>query len=168
MKNTNIRKIAYLGMLTAAALALYGIESLIPVPVPIPGIRLGLANFITLIALRKLGTKEASVILFLRIVIASLLFGQAVSFAYSLGGGFACLISESMLDAFLKKKNLPLISCAGGMIHNIFQLIVALFLLQTAGLIAYLPYLILSGIITGLFIGIAANACLKHIPSNLS
>ncbi len=159
-------KTAYIGLLAALSLGIYALESLIPPLLPVPGIKPGLSNIITLYALRKLGKKEAALILTVRILLSGLLFGNVLSMAYSLAGGYAALMIELLCDFLLKRKHLYLTGAFGGLFHNIFQLIAAFFLMGSAYVFSYMPYLAISGILTGLFTGFVSHFLLKiRIPS---
>ncbi len=160
-------RLTQLALLTALSIAIYGVERLLPVA-PIPGVRLGLANLITLVALRKFGPRDTVLVLFARIILSTLLFGQMVSMIYSLCGGFACLLAELWIDHLLQQRFLHLTSAVGAVVHNMAQLLVAILITGTMGVIAYLPYLIIAGIATGLFLGVVADFFLKHWPRNIT
>lgn len=151
-----LKKLTALSLYTALSLAIYAAESAIPPLVPIPGIKLGLANIITLILLHHYSLKETSMVLAARILLSSLLFGQALSLLYSLAGGVLSMLVMFAVSRLLRKKMLFLTGAMGGLTHNLGQLLVAFALTATPGVLAYLPFLILSGIVTGLFTGLAA------------
>lgn len=151
-----LKKLTALSLYTALSLAIYAAESAIPPLVPIPGIKLGLANIITLILLHHYSLKETSMVLAARILLSSLLFGQALSLLYSLAGGILSMLVMFAVSRLLRKKMLFLTGAMGGLTHNLGQLLVAFALTATPGVLAYLPFLILSGIVTGLFTGLAA------------
>lgn len=153
VKPSKVNKIVIMSLLLGIALTIFIIESQIPIVLPIPGIKLGLSNIITLISLLYLGSKEAAIILYLRIIIGSIFSGQAISLMYSLAGGTICLIVMIILSKILKEEYIPLISIIGAVFHNIGQIIVAIFLINNSAIIYYLPLLMLSSIITGFFTG---------------
>lgn len=156
------QKIARLAVLTALALALSAIERLIPVPVAVPGVKLGLANLVTVLALYLLGAREALTISALRVVLAGFLFGSFSSLLYALSGA---LLSFGAM-ALLKKTgafSVIGVSVAGGVFHNVAQITIAALIVKTLELSYYLPVLMLSGIITGLFIGIVANLLIGRL-----
>lgn len=161
-----VKKTALLGMLTSLALIASYIETLIPVPIPVPGVKLGLANLIILIILKLYGAKEGLLINILRILLAGFLFGSFSTILYSLAGG---LLSFAMMAMLLKTKFFSLtgVSIAGGVCHNLGQLALAIVVLDSAALLSYIPVLLISGLITGLLIGIGAEQVLKHLPKNL-
>ena len=142
----NTKKLTTLSLLSAIALALYAVESALPPIVPIPGIKLGLANIITLVVLWKYSARDAFFVLLVRILLASLFFGQAISLLYSLSGGLLCLLAMVFVQRLLHGHYLFLASMTG-----------AVFLV-------YLPFLMLSGLVTGLFIGLCARFTLRFLP----
>lgn len=162
--DTRIKKIALFGLLVALALILSYIEILIPIPFWVPGMKLGLANIVTLIALYKLGIRDAFFIAILRILLVSLLFGNAFSLAYSIAGGLLSLLVMSLMkkgDRF----SIAGVSIAGGVCHNIAQVGVAAVIMSTAELAYYLPVLLITGSITGLLIGNLGKELLKKIKN---
>lgn len=160
MKN----RVAYFGVFIALALIFSYIESLIPIMVliPIPGIKLGLANLIVIIALYKLGTRDAYILSVARVILAGFIFGNMFSIVYSLAGG---LLSLTVMALLKKTDHFSImgISVVGGVMHNVGQIIVAILLLETVSIAYYLPVLLISGLITGLLIGIIANESLKRL-----
>ena len=148
------KKVAVCGMLVALAFLLSYLEMLLPFSFAVPGIKLGLANIITLILLQYGTLKDAALVLTARILLSTLLFGQLLSLAYSLAGGVFSLLVMFLISRLLHKKMAFLTGAAGGLAHNMGQLLVAFFLTATPGVLTYLPFLILSGIITGFFTGL--------------
>lgn len=158
------QKLTLLALFATVALALYGVESVLPPVVPIPGIKLGLANIITLVVLWKYSAKDAALVLLARILLATLFFGQAMSLLYSLAGGFFCLLAMIFVKELLHGHYLFLASMVGALCHNLGQILVAFLLTGVAGVLVYLPFLLLSGLITGLFIGLCARFTLRFLP----
>ena len=158
------KKLAILALFAALALGIYGLESLIPNPFPIPGIKLGLANIVTLVVLKRFGIREAALVLTVRILLSSLLFGNGVTLLYSAAGGLLCLAIEFAINSFLKGKALFVTAVFGALFHNAGQLIVALFLTKVINVMVYAPYLGISAILTGLFTGLCAYYTLKLLP----
>ena len=165
MKDT--RKLVVLALLTALALIIFVLESMIPPLVPIPGIKLGLANIITLFVLARYGAKEAVVVTVVRIILASVFAGQAISFIYSIAGGALCLILMILLHKLSGGKLLWFTSVIGAVAHNTGQLIAASVIMGTKYVFAYAPFLLVSGVVTGLFTGLCAYLMLKYIPEKL-
>ena len=157
------KRLTLMSVLTAMALGIFILEAQLPSLVPIPGVKLGLANLVILVALRRLDTRTALLINLVRIALAGLLFGTIMSLAYSLAGG---LLSFLVMWALLKTDRFSLVgvSLAGGAAHNIGQILVAMVLLSNARLVGYLPVLLLSGVLTGAILGLAAEAILRCLP----
>lgn len=156
------KKIARLAVLIALALALSAIERLIPAPIAVPGIKLGLANLVTVLALYLLGSREALTVSVLRVVLAGFLFGSFSSILYALSGA---LVSFGVM-ALLKRTgafSVVGVSVAGGVFHNIAQILIAAAIVRTLELSYYLPILMLSGVVTGLFIGIVSNLMIRRL-----
>lgn len=151
------KRIARMGLLTALALIIFTIEAQIPPPVPIPGIKLGLANIITVYAMFALSPKDTLLILMCRILLGSVFTGQLMSLFYSLSGGILCYIAMLIMRRIVTDKQIWVCSVIGAMAHNIGQIIAAILIAQTPQLILYLPVLMFSGIIAGLFTGLCAQ-----------
>ncbi len=160
MKHT--QSIVRIALITALALILSYIESLIPLNFGIPGAKIGLANAASVFVLWLMGAKYAFVVSVLRILLSSLLFGTPVSFIYAISGGILSLLAMILLKKL--KFNMISVSAIGGVIHNIAQLIVALIVLETPKLIYYAPVLIIVGLIAGIFIGVLSSLLIKKIP----
>ena len=153
---------AYFGVFTALALILSYVEMLIPINFGIPGAKLGLANLIIVIVLYKTDWKEALLLSVTRIVLAGFIFGNMFSILYNLAGGILSLA----VQAALKKQgsfSVAGVSIAGGVSHNIGQLIVAMIVVETYQVGYYLPVLLISGLLTGLLIGVISGEVLKRI-----
>lgn len=156
------RKMVLLGILVSQALILHIIERMIPVPVPVPGIKLGLANAISLVAIILFGPKEALVVVGLRTFLGSVFGGGVSAFIYSfIGGCISTMAMAVMYKQFRSLFSLPVISVVGAVFHNIGQILVASLIVQNAKLFYYLPLLLISAVITGLFIGFAVQYTLK-------
>ena len=163
--NKRVKKIAFLGLCTSLALIFAYVEALVPPLVAaIPGIKLGLPNIVIIFILYKLGVGYAAAVSFLRICLSALLFGSPVTFLYSLAGGFLSLL----LMAILKKTDILSsvgVSVAGGVFHNVGQILVAIMLLGTKELGYYLIALAVSGTVSGIFIGLCGGLAMKKVPS---
>ena len=162
MKN----RAAYFGVLTALALIFSYIETLIPIQFGVPGIKLGLANLIIVIVLYKTDWREALLLSVVRIILAGFIFGNLFSIVYSLAGGFLSLTVMVLLKR-TDRFSVAGIGMAGGVRHNIGQLVVAMIAVETYQVGYYLPVLLVAGLITGAVIGAAAGEVLKRIR-NLS
>lgn len=162
MKNTEIAK--YAMFIALACIAGY-IETLIPLPIPIYGIKLGLANIIVVIVLYIMTPMAAVIVSLLRIIIISFMFGNMMMLIYSLSGALLSLFVMSLL----KKTNcfsIIGISMAGGVFHNIGQIIAAGFSIGFLSILGYIPVLIIAGIITGIIIGIISGQILIRLNIN--
>lgn len=151
-----------LALMTTIALTIFILEAQIPVPVPIPGVKLGLANIITLIALVKFRARDALAVLLMRIFLGSLFTGMLVSFFYSLCGGLLCFAGMAILCRIMNQRYLWFISIIGAVLHNIGQIGAATLVMQTTNIIAYLPFLMVTGCVSGLFTGLAAQRIAAH------
>lgn len=163
----NIRKMAVLGLYTTIALTIFMIEAALPALAPVPGIKLGLSNIVTLFVISRYSAKEALLVLIMRIILASVLAGQAVSFLYSLCGGLLCLLVTALAHQILGRKYIYLTSIMGAVAHNIGQILAAFFIMKMSGIFLYMPYLMISGIITGLFTGLVCHFMDRYIPEQL-
>lgn len=150
------KKLALMAMLTAASLIVFVIEAQIPAPVPVPGVKLGLANVITLVAMLLLGRREAGLILLVRIAMGSVFAGGVSGFIFSICGGVLAYAVMCLTVRALPLKMLWVVSALGAVAHNIGQLIAAVAITKTAALLVYAPVLLASGIVTGVFTGLAA------------
>lgn len=158
-----IKDLSFMALLTAVAMIIFVVEAQIPVPVPIPGIKLGLANVVTLFAIYTIGRKKAAAVLLLRIVLGSLVCGQVASMAFSLGGGIVCFIVMSLLKPLMTDRQIWILSVFGAIGHNFGQIVIAVIVAGTVSVMLYLPVLLISGIITGLFTGMCAQYLYKHL-----
>ncbi len=156
------KRLTRAALLTAVSLILFTIESQIPYPFPIPGIKLGLANVVTVCAVYRLSAKEASLILLSRILIAGLFSGNGMAMIFSLSGGALCIIGMLILRKLISEENMWLASAAGAMLHNTGQLIAAIAVTRTLAVLWYAPFLLLSGCLAGVFTGAAAQLILKR------
>ena len=163
-KDNRIRITAYMGLFLAVAMICSYIETLIPFSVGIPGIKLGLANIVVVLMLYAVGTKEALLVSVLRIVLVGILFGNAFSILYSLSGGIL-----SFLVMFLMKKTDKFscisVSITGGISHNIGQIIVAAWIVNSYNVFFYVPVLLLAGLLTGLLIGVIAKEVIVRLKN---
>lgn len=162
------KKIAIYGLLIALAFIFSYIDSLVPIPFGVPGMKLGLANLVVIAALYGLGVKESFVLSIVRIFLVGFTFRALSMLAFSLAGG---LLSWLMMVLFKKSKWFSMVgvSIIGGISHNVGQIIVAIFVVNNIMIIYYLPFLLISGVITGVLIGVLGSMVvnrLKNIMSN--
>lgn len=158
-----LKKLLYLALLTAISLVLFVVENQIPAPVPVPGVKLGLGNVIVVAVLFLYGPWEALAVLGAKILLSAILTGNLSALAYSTAGGLLSWGGMCLLRPLLREKQLWAASVLGAMLHNFGQLLAAMAIAATPGLIAYLPVLLLSGMVTGLFTGVAAQAVVGRI-----
>ncbi len=159
----NIKRITIDALLTAIALTIFVIELQIPNFIPIPGIKLGLANIITVITIFIFGPVDAAFVLISRILLGGIFSGKIVSLMYSIAGGFLCYISMAILKKFVSEQQIWVCSIIGAVAHNIGQISIAIFLTSTKELIVYLPVLMISGIAAGTFTGLCAQFTIRHL-----
>ena len=152
---------AWIGVFTALAMIFSYIESVIPFNFGIPGVKLGIANIVIVVALYRFSLPETAGISLVRIFLTALLFGNIMSLAYSLAGGVLSLTGMIIC----KRLNLSAVgvSIVGGVLHNVGQLAAAMFILQNTVLVYYLPVLLAAGLATGFVIGVAAHFALKAL-----
>ncbi len=155
-------KTAHTGMFLALALILSYVETLIPFHFGIPGVKLGLANLITVVMLYCCGAKEALVISVLRIVLAGFLFGSPFSIIYGLSGGAVSFLAMYLLWR-TDRLHVVSISAAGGVFHNIGQLFMAAAVVENLRLVYYMPVLLTAGFLTGLLIGVLAQEMIVRV-----
>ena len=158
----NTKKLSRLSLLTALALIIFIIEAQLPPIAPIPGIKMGLANIITLITLYMFGAKDAFTVLFLRIVLGNMFSGQITTLMYSAAGGLLCFTVMSALYKILPRCLLWVVSVSGAMAHVTAQVFVAALITKTPAVLWYLPLLLVSAVITGAFTGLCSYYCLKR------
>lgn len=159
-----IRQITTMGMLVALAMVLGFVETLIPINLGIPGMKLGLANIVVVIALFLFDIKTAVVVSILRIILIAMTFGNMSMMFYSIAGASLSLLS---MIAISKIKSLSLISVSivGGIMHNVGQIICAAFVVRTNGVFTYLPVLMIAGLVSGALIGIVAGLILVRLTN---
>ena len=156
------RKITLMALLTAIALTIFMIEAQIPPLVPIPGIKLGLANIVTVFAVFALGSKEAAMILFVRIFLGAIFAGNFSTILYSGAGGLLAILVTIGLRRILTVKQLWVAGALGAIAHSVGQMAMAVAVTATPGLLAYLPMMIICSIITGIFTGLCAQLLLNR------
>jgi heptaprenyl diphosphate synthase len=195
--NMSIKKLSLMAILTAVALIIFIVEAQIPLPVSVPGVKLGLANVVTLFALfygvgnhprlrkavpsfqRGLSEEPTPVspyftianvfaILICRIILGALFTGRPVVLIYSLAGGVLALTVQVIMKRFVSVKQIWACGAAGAVFHNIGQIIAAIILTGTPAIAAYLPVLIVAGVLTGVLTGLIAQFTLERVKSKIS
>ena len=186
--STGVKKLVLMAILASLALIIFIVEAQIPLPVPIPGIKLGLANAVTLFALffgcrgdggcqgdgglttlrklsnpRPLGNLDVFAILLCRILLGAVFTGRFAAFAYSLAGGLLAFAAQVIMKRFVSYKQIWVCGAIGAVFHNIGQIIAAVLITGTPAIIAYLPVLIIAGIITGTITGFIAQLTIERL-----
>ena len=158
------KRIALDAILAAIALLLFIVEAQLPPLTSIPGIKIGLANVITLFAVCWCGKRDAAAILFVRVVLGAVFAGNFLTFIYSFCGACLCFFITCLLVRFFKK-NVWVLSVFGALAHNTGQLIAAAFLMQSAAVFWYLPYLWIAAVCSGAFTGLCTQFLLKRLEN---
>ncbi|MCM1113045.1 MAG: Gx transporter family protein [Muribaculum sp.] len=153
-----------MSLLASAALALYIIELRLPGPIPIPGMKLGLANIITVVSAYRLKPSETVLVVAVRVLLGALFVGSVSALLFSVCGAAACLCGMLALVRIGRHVPIPVCSVLGAMLHNVGQIAAALWLSGNAGVLAYLPILTVTGGIAGVFTGLCAEAVMRRLP----
>ena len=161
------KQLTRMALLTAVALGIHVAEAQIPPLVAIPGVKLGLANIITVYAAFSIGGGPAAMILIARILLGSMFGGGLMSLAYSLAGGLLCLLVTLVLRRILTNRQIWVAGVMGAIAHNIGQILVAIIVTGTPSIVSYLPVLMISGVITGLFTGLSAQAVVNRMNKRM-
>ena len=156
------RKLALLALLTAIALTVFFIEAQIPPPMPIPGVKIGLANIVTVFTVFCIGGKEGAAVLFCRIFLGAVFGGNFSTVFYSAAGGFCAIILTVGLRKILNNRQLWVAGALGAVGHSIGQMAMAIALTRTPYLAIYLPVMIAVSIVTGSFTGLCAQLLLNR------
>lgn len=165
MKHISTRQLALCAVLTALALGLSTLENLFPVTllIPLPGVKLGLANIVTVYTVFALGAGDALLVLICRVFLGAVFSGQMMTLLYSLGGGLLCWLAMVGLKQVLTVGQIWLCSPLAAICHNLGQLLVAAGVMKTWAVLAYLPYLVIAGAGAGLFTGLCAQFLMQRL-----
>ena len=156
-------RIARLALLTAVALTIFMAEAQIPAVTAVPGVKLGLANIVTVYVMFTLGPGDALLVLSSRVFLGAVFSGQPMTLIYSATGGFLSWCVLCLLRKLLTEKQIWLASPVAAVFHNIGQLLAAAAVLHSWAVMAYLSYLVIAAILAGLFTGIAAQALIRRL-----
>ncbi len=159
----SLRRLTRAALLAASALTIFMVELQIPTLTPIPGVKLGLANIVTVCSMFLLGPADTLAILLVRVFLGSIFSGQMMSLFYSLAGGLLCYLVMLIMHRLVTEKQIWVCSVLGAVAHNIGQIAVAIVITNTPLLITYLPVLMVSGILAGLFTGLCAQFTVKRL-----
>ena len=157
------KRLAELAVLTATALIIFIIELQIPNPFPIPGIKLGLANIITVYAVYHYRAYEVIMIVAVRLLLGSIFSGNITALLFSTAGSLLCLTGMLLLRRIVDEKHIWLASVFGAVLHNTGQILMAVLLLQKPRLFAYYPFLVVSGCLAGAFTGLCAQLIIPRL-----
>lgn len=159
-----MKRIATLSVFTALSLCVWYLESLIPLPLPLPGFKLGLANIFTLLGIVYFGKRDTALIISVRLILSALIAGNFLSLLYSAAGAFLAYgIACILRGIYPKKVSLIGISVACATMHNIGQVTIACIIMGSFAYYSYLPLLILCGMVTGTAVGLVSAICFKRI-----
>lgn len=164
----NVKKLTTLAMYTTIALTIFYLESLLPPIVPIPGVKLGLSNIVTLIILMNYSSRDAIMVTIARLLLSCAFAGSVIMFFYSFAGSMLSLLIMIPVHKIAKNSHIYITSITGALFHNAGQILAAVILTSTFQVIAYYPILVVSGVITGLFTGFAAYYAQKHIVAHIN
>ncbi len=168
MQKSSTQKLTTLSLLLAIAIALNYFERSIPISTTIPGIRLGLANVVSLICLQFYGYKDAFLLVVLRTVLSAFFYGSLSALMFSLGGGLFALTAMSALWAARGDRLSTIgISVGGAIFHNVGQVTVAFFILATPAIWSYLPFLLVSAVVTGILTGVVAERVAGYLQKHI-
>lgn len=156
------KKIARLALLTAVALIIFIIELQIPNLIPIPGVKLGLANIVTVYAVYKYSAKETLAIVLARVVLGAVFGGNISAIIYSMAGALLCLSGMLLIKRIIPVKYIWLSSILGAILHNTGQIIVAVIIMRSFAVISIYPFLLTAGCIAGAFTGLCAQFLIKR------
>lgn len=164
-KMNKTQRMVFFAMLISLGTALHALEMVLPNPFPLPGAKIGLANIITLLVILLFGFKEGMLVSLMRVFLGSFISGTLFSpaFLLSLTGAVFSTIVMSIMQKYSKIFSVIGISIAGALTHNIGQLTIAYFLVETSGVLYYLPFLLIFSLPTGFFTGLVTKVLLKHI-----
>ena len=164
-RKPHTRRLAELSVLTSLSLIMFIIEMQLPPPVPVPGVKLGLANIITVYAVYHYKPHEAALVFFARVLLGALFAGNVQALIFSVSGGVLCLLGMILLCRITDKDMMIPASVIGAVLHNLGQTAAAVYVMNTTAVIAYLPYLIFCGCIAGAFTGACAYLVGKRVGS---
>jgi len=158
------KRLTELALLSAIALTIFMVEQKIPNPIPIPGVKLGLANIVTVYALYRYRPKEVLLLVSTRVILGAVFGGNLMALLYSAAGSLLCLAGMIPLHRLIPERMLWVSSILGAVLHNIGQIIVAVMVTKSIGMLLYFPFLLVSGCCAGAFTGLCAQFLLQRNP----
>ncbi len=156
------KRMTLMALLTAVALTIFLVEAQIPLPVPLPGLKLGLSNIITVFAVFLLSGKEAAAILAVRVFLGAVFAGNFSSVFYSAAGGLLAITAMLLLRRVVKQEQMWVASVLGACAHAVGQMAAAVIITGTPAILIYLPALLACSMIAGLFTGLCAQVLVKR------
>jgi len=166
INSSKTKTMVLISVLVSQAIVLSYFERFIPLNllINIPGMKLGLANIVTLVSLYMLNFKQSTFIVITRTALTAVLFGSMSAFIYSLSGGILSLFAMGLVKKVAKDKvSVMGISIVGAAFHNIGQILVAILVVQNTNLIYYLPFLMITSIVTGVLVGITSGYLISYL-----
>ncbi|MBU5626117.1 Gx transporter family protein [Oscillibacter sp. MSJ-2] len=157
------KKLAEPALLATIALTIFMVELRIPNPIPIPGVKLGLANIVTVYAVYRYRPGDVLLLVLTRIILGAIFGGNLMALLYSLSGGLLCLCGMIPLRHVIPAQMLWAASVLGAVLHNVGQILAAFAVTGTSGIFIYFPFLLVSGCCTGLFTGLCAQFLVKRV-----
>jgi len=157
-----VKKLTVMAMLCAIALTIFMVEAQLPPLVPMPGVKMGLSNIVTVFAVFSMGPGEATAILFVRIFLGAVFAGNFSTIFYSGAGGACAILVTIGLRRILNQKQLWIAGCIGAVAHSVGQMAMAIILTGTTSLVVYLPFMIVCSIISGIFTGLCAQVLINR------
>lgn len=158
------KKLAELSMLTAAALIVFIVELRFPDILPIPGVKLGLANIFTVYAVYRFRAKEVLLMVLTRVMLGSIFSSNLSAMIYSMAGALMCLAGMLLVRKIIPVKYIWLCSIIGAMLHNTGQIIIAVLMMRSLAVLPFYPILLTAGCIAGAFTGVCAQLILNRVP----
>lgn len=157
------KRLTQLALLTTIALIIFIIEMRFPDIIPVPGVKLGLANIVTVYTMYHYTAKETLLVVLVRILLGSIFGGNISAVIYSFSGALLCLTGMLLLCHLIDEKYIWICSILGAVLHNIGQIAAAVVMMKTSAVLAYFPFLLVSGCIAGTFTGLCAQLLIKKI-----
>ena len=161
-----LKRLTELALLTAVALIIFIIELRFPNIIPVQGVKLGLANIVTVYCVFQYTPSETAMLVVCRVILGAMFSGNWPALIYSASGAFLCLMGMLLLKKFLSLDYMWLDSIIGAMLHNLGQVLAQMAVMQSTAVISYLPVLMVSGTIAGLFTGLSAQLLLKRLKNS--
>jgi heptaprenyl diphosphate synthase len=161
--NMTVKRLSALAVLAGTALIIFVLEAQLPDLIPVPGVKLGLSNVVTLFTLYTFGRRDGLLVLFTRVLLGGFFAGQLLTLLYSLSGGLLCFFVLALLRPLVGEKQLWFAGITGAVFHNVGQLLMAIFITRALAITAYFPVLVIAGVVTGLLTGTCTQLLLPRL-----